>query len=177
MDMCKRIQELILTDYLDDEINKESVDKHIASCKACREFLALAKKVTIEPLKNSKKNHLSQDVIWSRIQNEIKSEETYADEYDSEMSFFEKVKDMILSPKPAFAFGSFVVLILMVLVLNFNAKQSQLVKENQNKKQISVKEKIVVKTEEIDQELYLAYYLEQDEGYKNYGTSLEEYFL
>ena len=176
MDMCKRIQELILTDYLDDEISKESVDKHIASCKECREFLAMAKKITIEPLRNAKRDHIREDVVWSRIQDEIRDEEAYVNEYDSELSFFEKVKDMILSPKPAFALGTFAVLVLTILVLNFNANQSQLVKEKQ--KQISVKEKVVtVKDEESKEELYLAYYFEQDKGYKDYGTSLEEYFL
>jgi len=175
---CKRIQELILTDYLDDEINKESIDQHVANCKECREFLALAKKVTIEPLKNAKKDHLSRDVIWSRIQDEIRKEENCANEYYSEPNFLEKLKNAMFLPKPVLALSAFAVLVVAVLVLNFSAKQLQLAKNISIINHVSVTEKKAdIKSAEFDQEIYLAYFFNQSESSKNYGTSLEEYFL
>ena len=45
---CKKAQELMLTDYLDDEISekeKARIEEHLESCQKCREFSIDAKKV------------------------------------------------------------------------------------------------------------------------------------
>lgn len=178
MDMCKKIQELILTDYLDGEINEASIDKHIASCEECRKFIAVVKKTTVEPLKNSKKDVLSQEIVWSKIQKEISKEKIYSNEYDDAPSFFEKIKESFFLPNPTLAIGSFAVLIFMILVLNFKGNQSQLVKINQSEGGNFRKTRIIdVQSENSNLELYLAYLIKQENDFKDYGTSLEEYFL
>lgn len=175
---CKKAQELILTDYLDEEINKEQVDAHIASCKECREFLAVVKKITVEPLEQATKDNLSRDVIWTRIQDEIKTKESDAQGYNWDLGFLSRLKDIIFAPKPVFAMGTCAALIMMVLALNFNARQSQLPSNAQSSNPVIVAEKITdAQTKEIDQDIYLTYYFDQSESAQNYGTSLEEYFL
>ena len=44
---CKKIQEIILTDYLDgqlDEKQRSSLGRHLAECKSCKEFSTYAVK-------------------------------------------------------------------------------------------------------------------------------------
>ena len=59
---CKKIQEWILTDYLDGEMSqdqKDVLEKHISSCSECKRFLFAAKETVVEPFVNSKKDYLS----------------------------------------------------------------------------------------------------------------------
>ena len=46
---CKKIRELILTDYIDgeaDEKTKMSVNAHVAECAECKELLSSVQKIT-----------------------------------------------------------------------------------------------------------------------------------
>ncbi|MBM4128995.1 MAG: zf-HC2 domain-containing protein, partial [Nitrospira sp.] len=55
---CEKIQELILTDYLDGEIDKrqeEFIKQHLATCIGCQEFLSIAQKTVVEPFLNAGK--------------------------------------------------------------------------------------------------------------------------
>jgi len=67
---CKKIQELIITDYLDNEMNNKLVERHIESCDDCRKFLILTQKTIVDPLSKAKKDHLSRELIWARLQEE-----------------------------------------------------------------------------------------------------------
>ena len=48
MTNCKKSQELMLTDYLDDQMTakeKARIEEHLESCRKCREFSIAARKV------------------------------------------------------------------------------------------------------------------------------------
>jgi len=176
---CKKIQELILTDYVDGEMAEDKkilLDGHISECKKCREFLSLVKETTVAPLGNAKRDNLSEDVIWSKIREEIHSEEDLV--YEEGPGFFERIRDMLFSPQPAFALGTFAVILLLVMTANFNRQQVQLVKNNQVQQVALIQNKSEsTEDESFSQEEYLAYFFEENDSYEGYGTSLESYFL
>lgn len=76
---CNQIQELILTDYLDGELSPElktQLDRHIASCRECREFLSLSQKHLKDPFIESEQQFLRQDQVWQKIKSQINEEQT-----------------------------------------------------------------------------------------------------
>lgn len=178
---CKKIQDKILTDYLDGEMLKSErlyVEAHIKSCLKCKEFLSLVKETAIIPLESAKQDHFSEDVIWSKIQQEIQEEKEVVDIDDNKVSFFEVVKDIVFFPKPAFALGSFVMILLLVMTLSFNKGQRQLVQKGQNQNIISIQDQVSeIAIDTFGHEEHLAYLFDGNDGYKEYGTSLEQYFL
>jgi len=178
---CKKIQEWILTDYLDGEMSqdqKDVLEKHISSCSECKRFLFAAKETVVEPFVNSKKDYLSESVVWEKIQEEIQDEKEAAYAYAEESGFLKRVKDILFSPKPAFALGTFAVILLLIVTVNSSRQQVQLVKNNQVQQIVLIQDQS--ESEEVEtfsQEEYLAYFLEENDNYEGYGTSLESYFL
>ncbi|MBU1043200.1 MAG: zf-HC2 domain-containing protein [Candidatus Omnitrophica bacterium] len=178
---CKKIQELILTDYLDQEMpqdRQKELETHIAACAACAEFLVRAKKAAIEPLANTKNAKLSQDIIWSKIQKEIQTEKESLLDYNQVPSFLEKLKSIIFFPKPRLAWSTLAVIAVLIIGLNIGQEQIDFGKNNQVKIAAVNSEKVVEnQIIEIEREEYLSYLLDQDDAYTGYGTSLESYFL
>ncbi len=107
---CKRVKELLLTDYIDDEVDislKEEFDKHIEDCPAC-----MAYKINIDndlsPLFEQAKAESPQDEIWQNIRSRITQ--------DNQKVARSKV--FILSPflrKGVFAFATAAVLLFIII--------------------------------------------------------------
>ncbi len=167
---CNQIQEIILTDYLDqcvDEKMEKIVKDHLEHCNACQEFLAVASKVSVEPFAKSKRAELSEQNIWNRIQEQIDNEKDTVRE-DSYLSLLWKdFKQVFAFPRPAFIFGTMMTLLLVFMIWG----QGDYINK---KKTIAVNE-----TEEIE---YVAYLLGTDEYDIAYDdestqTELNAYYL
>ncbi len=178
---CKKCQELILTDYLDGEIEgglKNTLEQHMAVCDDCQGYFESAQKTVLQPLVNAKRNVLSKDAIWSRLQNDIHAEHEYKDEPEGQMNILGRLKSLIFMPKPVFALATFLAVIMTFLIWNSSINQSHLVQNDQNKKRLITKKGMgTIQTQKEDEVEYIAFCFEQSEDFKDYGTSMEEYFL
>ena len=70
---CKRVKELLLTDYIDDEVGislKEEFDKHIEDCQACMTYKINIDK-GLSPLFEQAKAESPQDEMWQNIRPRI----------------------------------------------------------------------------------------------------------
>ena len=70
---CKRIKELLLTDYIDDGIDivlREEFDKHVASCTSCGSYKMSIDK-GLSPLFKKAGVKPPQDEIWQNIRTRI----------------------------------------------------------------------------------------------------------
>ncbi|MBN1622439.1 MAG: zf-HC2 domain-containing protein [Endomicrobiales bacterium] len=74
---CKTIQELLITDYIDNELDsnsKKEIEKHLESCVKCREFYQNVYKVSVEPFRNSKDAVIPEE-LWQSVKASIQREE------------------------------------------------------------------------------------------------------
>jgi len=70
---CKQIKELILTDYLDDELNlvsKGEAEGHIKCCSECAEYLAEVSR-SADQLFKSSRPLVVPEWVWSEIKTSI----------------------------------------------------------------------------------------------------------
>ncbi len=74
---CKKIRDLILTDYLDAQC-AEGVNKlvrtHVAECSECKKFEAEARRICVESFADAGRE-TPPSYVWSRIQKAILSQE------------------------------------------------------------------------------------------------------
>ena len=73
---CDQVRELLLTDYLDGEMegaNKEALQGHLSQCPHCREEGRIIQKLAMEPFRNLERKTPS-DEVWERIQRQIEKE-------------------------------------------------------------------------------------------------------
>jgi hypothetical protein len=73
---CKKIQELLLTDYIDGEAGdalKNEVERHVNICHTCRQFKQSLLKIAIEPFRKAKESK-PPDLAWNRIKEAIVKE-------------------------------------------------------------------------------------------------------
>ena len=162
---CSNWQDLILTDYLDNQMNEEQttlVEEHLSDCRECREFAANARKAVIEPFENAQRKEPS-EVVWQNIKKAI-SEEQEEGEF---VSLWERVKETIFIPKPALAFAAIaIVLVIGVLILGGYNHRLQIAKNAALQDQ----------SDDVDYVLdELAAYSEENNF--DEPTGIEEYFL
>jgi len=151
---CKRIQEFLLTNYIDGEIApalKRQVQEHISACAQCRQFEQAVRKTTIEPFRKAKEQK-PPDYLWARIKEAV---------------FKEKPQQhLFYIPRPAFALATAVAAVLIAIIF------TRLPFENQ---------KIV--NGYLEEQMIFISYLDSDESdfynqdYIDLGTSIEEYFF
>ncbi len=163
---CEKIKELILTDYIDNEMDGEEkirLDIHFADCHVCKEFFEAVKNTVVKPFANANKIE-PPEFIWHRLKEAIivrqQKKLSFVD------SLLEKLKSVFYIPKPALAMSTIMALALIAALtatLRFSNKEA-------------------LETNREDQAEYSAYSIEapvsalsnNDEGF---GTSVEKYFL
>ena len=154
---CKKVQKLILTDYLDEELNSEQkseIEAHIAGCQQCHQLEITAKKALVEPYIRLERA-LPQEKVWHKIKMEIQAEE-------------KQKKSAFLFPKNVFAMITVFIAIVSITVMFVTFQ-----KNNQ--------EGLTVNTERQAENLAflddgINYYSSDVENI-SYGTEIEEYFL
>ena len=55
---CEKIKELIITDYIDNEMSDEKrirLNIHFSRCQECKEFFETVKNTVVKPFANAKK--------------------------------------------------------------------------------------------------------------------------
>ncbi len=111
---CKRIQELIITDYSDGEISPElrrEINDHLKVCEKCRQFKESIDKIAVGPFKNSRRL-TPPDLIWERIKDNIVYENNRRAE-SSLSKLYSSLRAVFIFKKPVFAFA----IIIMVIVV------------------------------------------------------------
>lgn len=111
---CKKIEEIILTDYMDGRLDSrelKAVEAHLASCGRCRELaseaagigkeLRLAEELTPSP------------AVWQRIRAAISGEPARA---MPAQNFFQSLRLSFARLRPAIVVASAVAVILAVLI-------------------------------------------------------------
>ena len=161
---CNNIKELILTDYVDNELAPDKrtlLETHLMNCPACRN-LASSIKETAGILADGKRVSLDRDKIWQKITAEIASEKSPSIIYEPrrQMSLLEKIFPVA---RPAVV-G--VGLVLLIVLTTFYFKPVNTAKLQEQEEGIE----------------YLAYTVDaidtiDDVESDGFGTSIEEYFL
>jgi predicted anti-sigma-YlaC factor YlaD len=113
---CKETQDLILTDYIDDQMGdkpKDLVHQHLAHCQACNNFLINIKNELITPLNNANRA-VPDELLWFHIKQNIKDEQQLQLEKDLKPGFWENLRNSVHIPRPAFALATLVTMIFMI---------------------------------------------------------------
>ena len=104
---CEKIKELLLTSYIDDELDeniRKEVEQHLDECFECRELVIMLKKDIIAPLEGSSLAEPSIEV-WAKIEEQISEPVDAGAKY----TFWERVRHTIFSPVPVAAVSFLVV--------------------------------------------------------------------
>ncbi len=163
---CKKIQELILTDYLDGQMNdnqKMRIKIHFIRCNQCNEFFEAARKVVAEPFVNAERLD-PPEFIWSRIKEGIIAE--HQRKTGLIANFLRKLKPIHYIPKPAFSIATVIALILIIGVM------TKLRVNNQAALEVVPQGQIEYFTYSLDTPV--SAFINDKTGF---GTSIEEYFL
>jgi len=70
---CKRIRELVKTDYIDGEASAEvqkEIREHLSVCNQCRQFERALQEMAIEPFKKAREIR-PPELVWHRIKETI----------------------------------------------------------------------------------------------------------
>ncbi len=165
---CEYVKELILTDYLDEQLEKEQktqIEKHLTICKGCKEYELLTRTAVVEPFNNLKR-HNPPEAAWHKIREQIEEELPLQEPTNSFADLILKVKTFLYIPKPAFVVTTIIVLLIAVItVMKLQPEDQKIVKVNPES--------------QIECIAYLISVFDQEtvNGNDDFGTSIEELFL
>ncbi len=112
---CQKIQDLILTDYTDNEAPeavRRQVEEHLAACSACREFEAAVREKAVRPLQEAGRAEAPAR-LWSRVTSEIFAQQLKP----APAGLFERIRDLARAPRPAFAFSTVAALVIFGILV------------------------------------------------------------
>lgn len=117
---CERIQELLLTDYIDKTLNEKlshQVDEHIRTCLKCGEFKSAVINKATGPFRLVRAEE-APSYIWERVKQKIAAESAersgvFAGTSDIIRNIFRSLGRI---PRPAVAFAAAAAVIIAVLV-------------------------------------------------------------
>jgi len=156
---CDKVKELLSTDYIDNEVDKElrlKIKAHLKGCKKCREFEEALKLTVVQPFDNAKRVEVPEGV-WENVKERI-------GEGATRESVIGNLADLIKLRKPAFAMATAMALMLMAFLIvktPFNGQKT-------------------VNTyleEQADFLIYLGGENGDLSGDAEFGTGVEKYFL
>jgi hypothetical protein len=165
---CEYVKELILTDYLDEQLGKEQktqIEKHLTICKGCKEYELLTRTAVVEPFNNLER-HNPPEAAWHKIREQIEEELPLQEPTNSFADLILKVKTFLYIPKPAFVVTTIIVLLIAVItVMKLQPEDQKIVKVNPES--------------QIECIAYLISVFDQEtvNGNDDFGTSIEELFL
>jgi anti-sigma factor RsiW len=113
---CKRIQEFLITDYIDGQMGdkqKSFINQHLAQCPACVGYLISIKKAAINPFVNASKD-VPDQLLWAQIKQTIEEEQQQQLEASLKPNFWERIRLAVHIPRPAFALATVVTMIFMI---------------------------------------------------------------
>ena len=152
---CKKIQESIITDYIDGQMGDKQirlVEQHLAHCHACQGYLDSIKNEAVNPFSNAAKI-VPDEFLWTQIKRAIEQEQ----QQQAENSFVFHI------PRPAFAFATAATLVFMIGITGQFVINDQMMRINAR-----------------DQVMYLSSLIDEPVGTNNgndLGTPIEKVFL
>ncbi len=114
---CKKVKELLITDYVDCEAGialRHKIDSHVSGCKSCRSYKEEVER-SLSPLSSEARVDPPSDEIWHNIKSRIPCK-----------GYAEKGNIFILKPfvrKSIFAFATAAALLLAVI--SFKTQNNQ----------------------------------------------------
>lgn len=124
---CKKIQELLLTDYLDKEADvkiRVAIQRHLGECSACKDFEERLRLSAVSPFKNSVTPKVPPE-IWLNIKDQILERQS------SKLSLVDVIRERLKIfslPRPALAYASAIAISLIIIgvFVKYNADRSQI---------------------------------------------------
>jgi predicted anti-sigma-YlaC factor YlaD len=123
---CKRIKELITTDYIDRELDEKlmkEIAAHLRVCKECSVFEESLRKTAIEPFKNIKELK-PPEYLWKRIKENIEKENKRQEE-----GLFVYIRSYLQSvfaiPRPIFAATAVIIVCIILGIILKGSLNSQ----------------------------------------------------
>ncbi len=163
---CDKVQKLIITDYLDGQVNEEQkmeIEGHLAGCVHCKEYELAAKETVITPFNRVEKLR-PPEATWYKIRSQIEKEEQLQGRTYPFANLVRGIKTVLYIPKPAFAVAT-VAIVLLVTITVINIPSEKIVK-------LSTEEQI-----ECMDYLLGEFDFESTDDNNYFETSVEEYFL
>ena len=123
---CKKVRELILTDYGDREMDKaaeRSLMQHLGQCPSCEAFLQTVRKTAHDPFVQAHRQPPS--YLWGRIQDALV--EKKMSEAVQRTGVWQRCKDAFSFRQPLLGWGTAFALVIMVAAavrLNVPVKQA-----------------------------------------------------
>jgi anti-sigma factor RsiW len=162
---CRKIREIIMTDYIDGELEprvKDKIDRHLKACPGCREFEARLRAEVVGPIRESQR-YSPPESTWENIEKAIIQKEL-----EGVSDYLNRISRGFASlRRPAVALAVSLGVLLVVIGV--------------------FKEPPVNNSQEIsrfiqDQMAFYSYLDGQKSAiingdYADFGTSIEEYFL
>ena len=111
---CKRIRDLLITDYGDGEANEkvaQEVRQHLSACDSCRHFERQLQRAAVEPLRGIGEMQ-PPEALWHRISGAIAAERQARSFF---ARFAEAMRTFGIIRRPAFAVATALVVILVAV--------------------------------------------------------------
>ena len=163
---CKKVKELILTDYLDGQMDKEQetlIDNHLADCVDCMEYKLIVRKTAFSPFSNPER-HKPPDALWHKIKEQIEEEQQESTSPFADL--IRKIGRLMYVPRPVFAVAAVAIILLITVTILKLPSRSQEIVEVTPEKQIECVN-------------YLISVFDQDSTDEDddFETFVDEYFL
>jgi len=112
---CEHIKELLLTDYLDDQVTesqKQKIEEHLARCVVCRELAGETREFLKKPFENTQQIK-APGHLWNKIKAAIEQQQKES----LIQKAWDALSDTFAKHKPAFALSTVAVSILFLAML------------------------------------------------------------
>ncbi len=133
---CEDVKELILTDYLDGQLEKEQksqIEKHLTICTDCSDYEHLTRTAVVEPFNNTER-HNPPEAAWHNIREQIEKEKLPLQEQTNSFAdFVRMIKSFLYIPKPALVATTIAVLLFVITVIKFQPENQKIVKVSPEK--------------------------------------------
>jgi anti-sigma factor RsiW len=163
---CKKAKELILTDYIDNEMGaaqKERLGAHLDDCPGCKVFFETVEHTVVRPFAGAKRVE-PPEFIWQEIKGAIMSEQR--EKPCSFLCVLGRLESFLHGFRPALALSTIAALALIAAI-------AVTLKLNRNEVAMSGRERLYE---------YSEYSIEYSggaiaESNDGFGTTVEEFFL
>ena len=158
---CKRIKEILITDYIDGQLSKalqEKIDEHLKICEQCREFEQLLQKKVIAPFKEAEQLQ-PPEFLWSRIRESVTAPEEQAQTVMERLG--RSFHNIFIFRKPVLSAATVMAVILLAVIFTripFNGSKAT---------NIYLEEQIE----------FLSSLDTEDPEHIDFGTSIEEFLM
>ena len=158
---CDKVKELLMTDYVDGEMDagsRDAVREHLKSCRDCRELegAVTATKSSIHGIKRAQ----PPPYLWERIKDALAGEEIKAPGPIGKTAIV--LRDLLFGSRYVFARATAVALVILVIVFAGLAVQRHYMSNGMTPQEISS---------------FLSLDINGESAENGLGTEIEEYFL